>query len=458
MAATTFAILMEMAGTAYDRAIIAHQFLKQDPTFRNLVFERTTGEGENFVQQEVTSDNTGAMAGLQDDYANTGIETRSWPGFLKRITSQKPVDSTVASVSNSATGLPKIWEAHRAATIEDVNTRFREGYLKDNPVDVVLGADQSTIGITEIVFGPRAASATDTHGTAATPTERRHSVKWVASSNTMSYQPYGETTYGTGVVFTNINYNRVPLLNADATRWIWVTGVFATLNSAGNLTPADTDATTCQVTPNLNMTGFLTYVHPNLRRFGNLSLSNPGATTGDAIDRAAMSWLARQVRRSGAAGTGAILCDPDMYEFIEAMLAALGLGEKIVTFMGEELNALSIGGVPIFDSDSMTEAARTAADGSTLVGRIMGIVYGSQDTGCHVRYNTVVNELGFMPEFNSGGVVDTGHGDVVAMPWSFYIIPPDSSNDKKYPRANMLIEPSTPRYDAVAVLDEIKYA
>jgi hypothetical protein len=458
MAATTFTELAEIAGSAYDQTMIEHQFLKSDPLLRNLMLEMTDGTGKDFSQQMLDSPDTAVMAGWQDDFANTAIAYSAYSSFLNRITDQKPIDAVVGSVMNSANGLPTQVELHRRQTIQAVVRKFRSDYMVANPADVVIGADLTTTGITAVEMGPRSVSSTDTHGTKATPTERRHSIKWVATGNLMSYQPYGETSYGPAVEFTATKYHRVPLFNADGTKWIYVTGVYATLNAAANLTPADTDATTIQVTPNLDMTGFLTLAHPTYRRFGNLSTDNPGATTGDAPSRSALSWLSRTVRDSGTDGTGAIVCDPDMYQYLENMMVALGLGEQVITFMGEQLNALSIAGVPIFYSNSMTET-RLAPDGSTSVGRIMGVRYGGSRSGAHIRYNSVASLVDYMPEFNSGGLVDSGYrNDPIAMPWTFYVVPPNSTSEKLYPRASMLVEPSAARFDSIAFLDNIKYA
>jgi len=458
MAATTFTELASMAHTAYDRTVIEHQFLKTDALTRNLMMERTTGKGSTFNQQMFDSPDTAVMAGWQDDYANTAVEYTEYASFLNRILDQKPVDAVVGTVMNPENMDIGLMELHRNQVIEAVCRKFRAGYLLDNPSDVVIGADWGTAGVTSVELGPRAVSYADTHGVKATPTERRHSLDWSTGTNVMKYKPYGESSWGPTVTFSSTNFHKVPLYNADGTKWIFVTAeTVATLLAHADLTDGGTDATTLQVTPNLNMTGFGTLAHPTYRRFGNLSTSNPTAA-GDSISRAALSWLAYAVRTSGADGAGAIVCDPDMYQYIESMMVALGLGETIITFMGEQLNALSIGGVPIFRNDGMTET-RLAADGATAVGRILGIRYGGSRSGAHIRYNSMAPILSFMPQLAAGGPIDAGyHGDPVSLPFTFYVVGPNSTSELMFPRASMLVEPAAARFDAIAWLEAIKYA
>ncbi len=458
MAATTFTELASMAGTAFDRTVIEHQFLKSDALTRNLMLEMTSGTGATFDQQMFDSPDTAVMGGWQDDFANTAVNYTTYSSFLNRIMDQKPVDAVVGTVMNPENMPAKLLEIHRMQTIQAVVRKFRADYLLANPADVVIGADWGTAGVTAIEMGPRSCSYADTHGTKATPTERRHSLDWSTGANVIRYKPYGESSWGPTATISATNYHRVPLYNADGTKWIYLTCVAVTLMAHADLTDGGTDATTIQITPNLDMTGFMTLGHPTYRRFGNLSASNPGATTGDAPSYDALSWLGRTVRDAGADGNGAIVCDPDMYQYVQSMFVALGLGEQVVTFMGEQLNALSIGGTPIFYNDSMTET-RLAPDGSTAVGRIMGLRYGGSRSGCHIRYNSVANNVNFMPELNAGGPVDGGYrGDPVSMPFTFYVVGPNSTSELMFPRASMLVEPAAARFDAIAWLDNIKYA
>jgi hypothetical protein len=462
MAATTFPELMEIAGTEYDKLVVYFQFLKQDNPFKMLQMEPSTGKGGGFTQQMFDDPPDASEVGWQDNYPNNGISYTTYDAYLNRIVQQMPVDAIIAAEGNPVDhkGLPDQLMLHRDQTIQSVVRKFRDRYLLGQPATTTIGTNFTTAGVTAIEMGPRSCARADVHGTKGSVTARVHDLKWVTASDEISYRPYGETTYGPTVVITASNYHRVPLFNADGTKWIFLTCVPATLLAAGDITGDGTAANGFTVTPSKQITGFATLAHPSMRRYGNLSPTNPSATTGDAPTRMALSWLARAVRDSGSMGNSAILCDPDMYLYLENVMIALGLGNKTVEFMGSEFNTLAYGDTPIFYTDSMTET-RKAPDGSTNVGRILGITYGNKMTGAHIRYNTIADVPGVnsMPQLLAGGSVNTGHkGDPIPSPFASFLIPPDGDNDLLKTRASMLVEPSVPRFDTVAWLDCIKYA
>jgi len=463
MAATTFTELMEIAGTEYDKLVVYFQFLMQDAPFKMLMMEPTPGKGSTFTQQMFDDPPDAVAAGWRDDYPNNGISYTTYTSYLNRLVQQMPIDAAIAALANASEqqGLPDQIVLHRDQTIQSVVRGFREKYLLGQPGTAVLGADWLTAaGATAVVeMGPRSVDLAAAHGVKATPTDRYHELDWVGATNILRYRAYGETTWGPGVEITTTVFHRVKLFNADGTKWIFFTCVAATLMAAGNEQSDGSAAKALVVTPSLEVTGFATLAHPNMRRFGNMSATNP-TVSGDAPARMALSWLRRAVTDSGAQGNSAMLCDPDMYLYLEAMMVALGLGNRTVEFMGSTFNTLAFGDMPIFYTDSMTET-RVAADLSTPVGRILGITYGNKNSGAHVRYNTIANVPGVqgMPQLLAGGSVNTGYnGDPIPSPFASFLVPPNSDNDEMKTRASMLVEPSVPRFDTVAWLDDIKYA
>jgi hypothetical protein len=458
MAATTFATLAEIAKEEFDRMVITFNFLQTDPVFRNLLLEPTAQK--QFTQPMYDAQDTADFLGWKDDFTTSAISYAEYSAHLARIGDQGGVDASEAAIlDNPDLDNATPMETQRIKMLESVARKFRGAYLLGQPATVTIGADVTTLGVAAVEPRPRMHTVAEVHGTKATPTARNHLINWVLAAKTLQFKPYGESSYGAAVTLSATKYHRVQLFNSDGTKWIYVTVVWATISVAANFVSDGTDAKAIKTTPNLSPTGFATLCHPNQRWFGNLSQTNPGAVTGDTLTYPALSRLARSVRQQSNGQNGIITLDPDMYGRAQSVLIDMGLGEKIITFMGEELNTLSVGGIPIVESDSMIET-RYAPDGTTEVGRILGLIYGGKRSGAHIRYNTISNleVIRAMPQFFAGGNADTGHGDSIPLPFTFYVVGPDSSNEALTPRASMFVEPATARFGAVSVLDTIKYS
>jgi len=461
MAGTTFAQLAAMAHQDYDRLMIMHQFTESDPVLRQLRLIQTKG-GKQFTQR-MKDDATGAaFATYSGAFTDNPLTYKEYSGFLARIIDQRSVPAPVAGALNDPAGLANHLAIHKDDVIESVCAKFRDSYIVGQPATVAIGADMTTgLGTVSIVPGARNIySVEDVHNhTAVVP--RNLGLKWVQASKLISAKFPGESSYGATATLSATNYFKVPLYNADGTKWVWFTCDYATIAGKGNFeSTIATDAECAVFTPSLQMHGLQQLVHPSRRMFGNLSGVLPTATGGDSLTVKALSWMAMMLRRAaGGRPNSVILCSDAMWLQAQAVLLAAGAGGVTpVQLMDETLNELAINKVPIMTCEQMANNRADPAASTSTLGWMLGVVLGDDESGCHVRYNTVdaVEGISGMPGFQAGGSVDTGHGERIALPFTYYVVPPNSTDEQLHPRASMLTEMATAKFDALCMLDCLK--
>jgi hypothetical protein len=288
------------------------------------------------------------------------------------------------------------------------------------------------------------------------PQSRRHELDWVTATNTMRYRPYGETTWGAGVVLSADNDHLVPLFSADGTKWIWLTVDFATLDPVADFNTTS-DATGLLAVPSHEMTGIASLLHPTQRVFGNLSATDPTAT-GDTLTMSTLWWILEKLLEAsgGDPSRCAIATSLQLKLKSRSVLAAAAQGEVIKTWMGREVNEIGIGGVPILNCSQMVN--NRTAPSATGLGRLVGVVFGDKDSGVHLRYGNNADQPGIsmMPGFEQNGMVETKYSDDVPMPYQHYMILPDKTDQKTRYRAYSYIEASTAKFASVSEVDALK--
>lgn len=459
MAATTLTTSLELIRDYRLRVLMYNYFIQSDPFGAMIPFIQTNG-GYSWTQPYTSEPGEATNGSISSTLAASAFTSSEQSRFLNLIYKMDQRNYALSTMREGDGGHSD-HDTKQAHIFAGLSKGYRHNLMEGAPATVAIGATLAAL------FGADAAveqgfnlfTFADVHDSSTTA--KRGKFNWVQATATLSYKAPGDDEYGEGVVISTDNYFRVPLYSGGSVagsknynKFVYVTVTPATILASGNYTSSDTALTTVTFTPALAATGLYYQVTPERNRNWDLSTSDGCPNEGGPLTREALTWMKMKLldASNDQPSRVALICNDNLYNYAEGMLASLGTGVSPFDFMGTKLNALNYGGMGIFRNPWIRQTISSRNGAESNLTYMIGVVMGSDHT--HVKYNTFAQEptMQQMVNVKSGAVPDDETLNGKPLPIQYWEDRSAANQLTTNMIGLMLFEPVAARFDSLAMI------
>jgi len=463
MAGTTLAEVVKEIGDYVARELLWELFVEPDPLFARIPLVATPG-GLTYTQRYKEEVQSAVGMAVRDSFTLSAMRTGEYKSFVRFIGSADDSADLVRDAGIGQQGLdPKLNK--KMGVLEAVSTKAREQMVAGDEATYAIGSNLTTLGITAVEPGGAGTlfDYEDIHD-AAGVTAKNIAFKWTAASKELQVKMPGDSAYGPAVTLSSTRYHRVPLFSGgssgdkNSAKWCYVTVTWSTISAASDF-DSDTGGTSADyvvATPNKLPNGFLRKVHPDHRIFTNLETTDSPPAAGGPLDQDNLTWLAQKLLDASneRPSNCAILVDPTLWISANAVVRALGMKAENITFLGQEIMALSFGGIPILRSSHMPTNISSPDGSVTNLRRVLGVVIGEQ--AAHMRYMDLgANNAALAAKVLRSRNTLIDAAGTQSLPIAYLERDADSQKMLTYQQAIMAMDPVVARLDSLAMIDNV---